>query len=101
MRLVEEPPWTTPALSDRLREVQDRLYSAVDVAIDGLLVDKFPEAKGLGVRVQLDCVDPPTELFEFVARFRHHLATDPQYSEAIQQALPGLEIVANRLSSPA
>ena len=85
-------------MADRLRTVQDRLYSAVDVTTDGLLVEKFPEAKGLGVRIQLDCIDPPNELFDFVERFKNHVATDPQYSAAIREALPDLEIVVNRLS---
>ena len=62
--LVEEGPWENSSSEDRLRVIQDRLYNTVDVAIDGILFEKYPNQRGRKVRIQLDCYDPPSDLIK-------------------------------------
>jgi hypothetical protein len=56
LHLVEDGPWPEElhGMNARLRTIQDRVYGAVDVALEGQLARMYPEARGARVRVQVD-----------------------------------------------
>lgn len=82
MVLVVEGPWPDGEIIPRLRELQERLYNYVDVAVDGQLASKYPASKGKGVVIRLDCYDTPENVVaNFYDRFSKHIMN----SEAIQQ----------------
>ncbi|RYY90397.1 MAG: hypothetical protein EOO15_02690 [Chitinophagaceae bacterium] len=91
--LVEEGPWG-PAIEDRLRAIQDRLYGCVDAALDGDLAMKFPETKGKRIVVQLDCYDgPEADVSEFFSRFAEGVFNIADYAEALVRSPHVREIV--------
>jgi hypothetical protein len=82
--LVEEGNWPADVTEQRLRSVQERLYDAVDVALDGHLATRFPESSGRNVRIQVDypgTVAP--EIEHLVAAMDELVKSDPQYRVAI------------------
>jgi hypothetical protein len=88
--LVEDGPW--PASPDqmnaRLREIQDRLYLALDAAIDGQIAQRFPNARGRAIRIQVDSPSGcPAELQRLVERFRALVAEDSEYGRAIRDSV--------------
>lgn len=69
MVLVEAGPWQGP-LDDHLKALQDRLYDCIDAALDGQFAIKFPESKGEGLVIQVDCYNIPRDSVEpFFDRF--------------------------------
>ena len=68
--LIEEGDWVSEGVDSNLRRLQGRLYAAVDVAVDGHLVSKYPDAKGHPVIIRLHCYDVPrAPVEEFFHRF--------------------------------
>jgi hypothetical protein len=83
MVLVEEGPWSG-SIDVQLRRVQDRLYGAVDAALEGRLSEKFPESKGKAIIVQLDAYNlPRDEVSEFFDRFSKGILSLPDYQQAL------------------
>jgi hypothetical protein len=88
--LVEDGPWPASEEDWRacIRSIQDRILSAVEIAVDGGLTTRYPDSVGKGVRIQIDspagCPAPLEELVEAVARF---LREDPSYAAAIEKSL--------------
>lgn len=83
MVLVEEGPWDD--IESQLRRLQDRLYTAMDAAIDGQLAEQFPESSGQEITIELHGYSLPQEqVSEFFSRFSAHAATIPDYVEAIE-----------------
>lgn len=71
----------------RLKAIQDRVFSAVDAAIDGQLAGKYPETLGQTVRIQVDCPfgkDDEVELL--VSRLADYLSANPEYVTAIKES---------------
>ena len=101
LHLVEEDPWNVPDIINRMLAVQDRLYDSVDLIIGGHLAEKYPESNGRKIRIQIDCLNEPKELHDFVARFSKHMESDAEYREAIRSSphLTSLRIIANKLRS--
>jgi hypothetical protein len=94
--LVEEGPWNGEELEARLNALQDRIYNAVDVAIDGHLASKFPDSMGKAVRVQVDCYDDPPEEAETIVRgTAEAVQNDAEYQRAIRDSkfITGMRIV--------
>ena len=82
--LVETGPWVPGTEQRELRRIQDRLYDCVDVAVDGLLADKYPDSRGRPVRIQLDTYDIPETLVRpFFERFASHVAKWSQLQQDI------------------
>lgn len=82
--LVEEGPWDRP-IELELRRIQDRLYSAIDAALDGQLAEKFPGSKGKTIIIQLDAYNlPRSEVAEFFDRFSCGALLAPNYREALR-----------------
>jgi hypothetical protein len=70
MVLVEEGPWAAP-ISDRLSQLQDRIYACLEAALEGRLAEQFPQSRGRTIVVQIDCYGlPRSDVDAFVERFR-------------------------------
>lgn len=95
--LVEEGPWSESALEERLKEIQARVYRAIDLAIDGHLAHTHAESRGMPVRIQVDLRDdPPAAVERLVARLADHITTDDEYRRDIESSpyVGGLRILA-------
>jgi hypothetical protein len=85
MVLVEEGPWDQP-IEIELRRIQDRLYGAIDAALDGQLAEKFPESKGKTIIIQLDGYNlPRPEVEEFFDRFSKGALLAENYRQALRE----------------
>jgi hypothetical protein len=74
--LVEEGAWASDVVHSELRRLQDRLWDAVEAAIDGHLVSQYPDAMGQAVIIRLNCYDVPRQpVEEFFLRFSDHIRT--------------------------
>ncbi len=96
--LVEEGPWEESTLEDRLRKIQDRIYNAVDAAVDGALFQNYPDSKGQKVCVQVDCYDPPPDMIEqLVKDLGQYVDESYEYQNAIKrdQNISSLRIAYN------
>lgn len=71
-RLMNEmlpQPSTNSDWNACLARIQNRIYDAIDVAVDGHLVVKYPDAKGKKVRVQIDSPSgAPDRLIRLISR---------------------------------
>jgi len=100
MYLVEEGPWGQEALEGRMRQIQGRIYKAVDVAIDGHLAKAHPESRGSKVKIQVDLHgSPPSAVEALVQRLADHIAKAEEYVRdvAASEHIKGLRIVARQL----
>lgn len=86
MVLVEEGPWAGP-IDDQLRRIQGRIYDCIDAALDGQLMEKFPESKGKRVVIQLDCYNvPKAEVKEFFQHFSAGVFAVDDYRKALEES---------------
>lgn len=88
--LVEDGPW--PAVdtewAPRLLEIQDRVLSAADAAIDGHLAQRFPITSRAAVRIQVDSPSGcPKELEDLILAIGRFLDEDPSYAAGIRASL--------------
>lgn len=84
MVLVEEGSWAQEAIEANLRRIQERLYSCIDVALDGGLWRLYPDSYGKQVVVQLDCYNvPEAEVKEFFARFATGAMLNSDYAKEL------------------
>jgi len=84
MVLVEEGPWTEPT-EVALRRIQNRLYGAIDGAVQGKLAEQFPESRGKKIVIQLDCYNGPSrELAAFFDRFSSGVLEIEEYKKALE-----------------
>lgn len=88
--LVENGPWPEKDADWNvcLSRIQKRIYDAIDIAIDGRLAAKYPDAKGRNVRVQIDSPDwLPPALLKLVAKIREHIEKEgTEYNIALKQS---------------
>jgi hypothetical protein len=78
--VLVEGPWQSD-VEEHLRSLQDRMFGCLDAALDGLVAEQFPEARGKALVVRIDCYDVPRRDVEaFVDRFANGIATLPDYS---------------------
>jgi hypothetical protein len=81
--LVEEGPWSD-SIDDRMKEIQERIYGAVDAILDGVVANKYPESRGKKIRIQVDGHDnPPSK----VSNLAEHLNLFVQNSDEYQNDL--------------
>jgi len=99
MVLVEEGPWSNP--EEQLRRVQDRLFGCIDAAIDGQLVEKFPESMGKDIIIELDCYNiPQSDVRDFFESFSAGALEIPDYKRAFMRS-PFVGKIGFRLNFPA
>ena len=94
--LVENGPWENTM--EKIKIIQERLYNTLDVAVDGLLADKYPESTGLKIRIQVDAYDnPPNDVPELVEKFNHFITSNDEYVRAVNNSkyISGLYCVCN------
>jgi hypothetical protein len=87
--LVEDGPWPSsdPEWRECLKRIQERIFDAVNAAVDGGVAKKFPDSKGKPVRVQLDAPHgTPARVEEMIAAVRRFLADDEEYRKAIAES---------------
>ena len=85
MVLVEAGPWNGP-LDEHLRTLQSRLYDYIDVAIEGKLAERFPEATGKRVVIQVDCYNIPRSSVEpFFNEFSSRVFSIGDYKDAVEK----------------
>jgi hypothetical protein len=85
MVLVEEGPWSSP-VENHLIKLQNRLYGCLDAALDGMLVDDFPESKGKCLVIQIDCYNLNKSIIEpFFRDFSSNVLNIPDYSSALKE----------------
>jgi len=95
--IVESPPWGEDALDQRLREIQDKIYDAFDIAVDGHLAKRFPTSSGKAIRIQVDLRgNAPADVKEFVRKMSSHLGSDMEMVTAVKRStyLSGLRLVS-------
>jgi ABC-type amino acid transport substrate-binding protein len=67
--MVEDDAWADGAQS--LQNVQQKLNIYLTYALDGQLVDDYPDLAGKPIRVQLDTTtEPPPEILQAIRRMR-------------------------------
>ena len=84
--LLEDGPWPDSAADWRstLLRIQQRILAAVDVAVGGYLLEKYPDAKGRGVRIEVDSPNGcPPQLQELVRALKGFLEHDETYAKSI------------------
>src|SRR5262245_19851706 len=99
--LVEDGPWPSAesGWETRLKAIQDRVLDAADVAINGYLAAKYPDAVGNGVRIQVDSpFGSPQQLDELVCALKCFLVEDESYATAIanSKSIRGLRLVTGK-----
>jgi hypothetical protein len=84
MVLVEQGPWEESDILQQLRRLQDRLYDCVEIAIDGHLSQRFPDAVGKPIWIRLDCYETPDEpVRSFFERFEKWLREGDEYRDGV------------------
>jgi hypothetical protein len=87
MVLVEQGPWSGASISSQLGRLQERLYGAVDSALDGRLAEKFPESKGKKIIIRVYGYNlPKLEVAEFLERFSKGVFSTTDYQLALQRS---------------
>jgi len=94
--LVEGGDWSN--LSDRLQVLQNRIYNAVDITLDGQLASGYPDSRGKKVRIDVVAkgdISPPKEVKRLVDRLNEIVNTEDDYVGDIEGAnfLSSLSIV--------
>jgi hypothetical protein len=63
------------------------LYGCIDAALDGKLVEKFPESKGKQIVIQLDCYNlPRKEVADFFDSFSEGIFSIPDYQKSLKNS---------------
>jgi len=95
--LVEDGPWPDSKSEWRecLLKIQNRIFDAIDVAVEGHLAVKYPESSGKKIRVQIDSPHGvPPHLKELVFKIRQYLESEQGRSAVAQSRfIKGLRVV--------
>ena len=93
-RYVLVPP-PRGAAAERLKEVQAKLYNAVDAILDGEVAKEFPGTEGKKIVIQLDCRGlPQAEL----KRYSDAIFQIPRYRAALSKSAFASDIAFDLLS---
>lgn len=83
--LVEQGPWAD--MRAGLARLQDRLYDALDVLIDGTFAEMYPQSAGRPGGIRVDCYGvPKVRVRAFFDRFVQGVAAGTEYGLAIEQS---------------
>jgi hypothetical protein len=84
VHLVEQGPWAHADVPREVRRVQDRLYSALEVILDGKLAELYPETAGKAVVLRLECWGTPdAPVRDFFERWAQHVQSDNEFAPSI------------------
>jgi hypothetical protein len=84
VHLVEQGPWADADVPQKLRSVQDRLYTALEVILDGKLAELYPETDGKAVVLRLECWGTPdAPVRDFFERWAQHVQSDNEFAPSI------------------
>jgi hypothetical protein len=92
--LVENGPYET----NNLKILQERIYNAVDIAIEGIFAQKYPESIGNKIKIQIDLYNNPTdEAYELIDKLNDYIKTNEEYKSHINNSkfIKGIRIVSN------
>src|SRR5215831_12893575 len=84
--LVEDGPWPRDdnSWNETLAQIQNRVFDAIEVAIDGHLQKQYPESLGKSVRIQIDSPSGvPALLRDLILKIRSHVKSIDEYRNAI------------------
>lgn len=85
--MIERRAWGESPL--QLQQIEEKINRYLAYALDGFLVEHYPQYRGRNVQIRLDCIEPPTgEAARFVEAATH--ATRAH----------GLEFVVNVTNTP-
>lgn len=81
--LVEDAPWENT--ENRVKVMQDRVYTALDAVLDGQLASDYPDSRGKKVRIEVVCrgPNPPSRFQEVVNRLNEIVNTTGDYKRDI------------------
>jgi hypothetical protein len=96
--LVEDGPWpeTGREWVKCLDRIQDRIMDAIDLAVNGHLLKKFPDSAGKRVRIQIDSPHGvPAQVAALTARLRAYVERNDEYRDAVARSahIEGLRLV--------
>ena len=99
---VENGPWpdAPAALQGLLGEIQNKVFDAMDAAIDGSVVRVYPDSLGKKVRIQVDSPGGcPAQLEELIVKIDNYINETKQYATAIESSpcITGLRVVTGRM----
>lgn len=87
--LVEDGPWPTDELgwNQCLTRIQNRIFDAFDIAVDGHLHKTFPDSLGKSIRIQIDSPHgTPKKLSDLISQIKRFIDTSEEYSKAIESS---------------
>ncbi len=104
--LNEDGPWpeTNEGWADTLHRIQERVFDAVHLVLEGAVAEKFPQLEGTKGRIQVNCQSGvPTAITELVEDLRAYLGKDPRYVKAMAASrhVSALRVVTGAEVGPA
>lgn len=98
---VEDGPWNLDNSMEEnsLRQIQDKVFDAMDAAIDGGLATALPDSLGKKVRIQIDSPSGcPDLLQELVTKINEYIQGTAEYASAINHStfIAGLRVVTGK-----
>lgn len=89
--LIEAGPWIDTYAE--LQRLQDRLYGALDIILDGKVAEMFPQTFGSLFTIKLICEDmPKAEVEEFFTKFSKFVFQTDDYRIAKEDSKYCLDI---------
>ncbi|SRR5579862_3498666 len=71
--MTEERPWD--GSDERLFQLQEKVNAYLSFALDGEMLENYPQAAGKGIRLRLKCADEPdARTLRFIAMIRKQIA---------------------------
>jgi hypothetical protein len=79
--LIEQGPWVEP-VREKLLPIQERIYTVVDVVLDGQLASDYPDSKGKKVRIEVvfQGCQPPESALQMIARLDEFICSSPEHA---------------------
>ena len=88
MSVSESLPSTEGTWAEYLKNLQNRIFSAIDISIDGGLGSRYQIAEGRCIRIQIDlpsCHQP--RIGNLIDAIEKYLQGDNEYGRAIRQSM--------------
>ena len=87
LHLIEGDPWDDTEMPTKLRRIQDRIYDAIDIALDGKLAQKYPDSKGKLVNIVVRLQGKyPRQAVELVTGLNKLIISSGEYQAEIAKS---------------